>query len=127
MIGKALVAQVLPWALLAAVLAVPAAYVVGRDHGGDAEKDRRAKVDAEAYVSAVEHVASLGEAIAIIGRSLATALQSSVTAETQDVRTVREVIHAYPEFGAVRRPAALERVRRQQLEDVAAATEANGL
>jgi hypothetical protein len=127
MIGTALIAKALPWALLAAVVAIPSAYLVGKSHGESDEADRQAAAGASAFVEAVKDAAAVGAQIVRIGERLAIALQASTTAETEEVRTVREVIRENPDFGAMRRPAALERVRRTQLEAVRAATEAGRL
>ena len=127
MIGSALMAKALPWLLLGAVVAVPAAYFQGHRNGVAEEADRNAAAGAAAFVAAVKDAAAAGPASAAIGKQLAVALQASAEAETQEVRTVREVIRENPDFGALRRPPALERVRRTQLEAVRAATEADRL
>ena len=97
------------------------AYGKGKAH----EQQAQAAQDLAALFGAVRRVGEIGEAIAALGRDLADAIAASRKSEAASVRTVGEVIRANPDFGAVRRPDGLQRLRRQELEAIARAAEAH--
>lgn len=113
--------KALPWLLLAWAVSAGGAYALGRWHGNTAAAAQHQADGFSAYAAAVRQAADVLADVRDIGRRLAEALQASHRAEAQSVRTVREVIHANPDFAAVRRPAELERLRRQELEAIARA------
>lgn len=121
------VAKVLGGLLVLALLALPVTYQVGRHDGKVAEEKREAAAASGAFIAAVQNVAKAGAEIARIGEALAVVVQESAQRETQAVRTVTKVIRENPDYAAVRRPADLERLRREQLEAVARAAEGAGL
>lgn len=95
--------------------------------GADAAEARHTAAGIDAFVSAVQQAARAGEAIAAIGRDLVDALESSRTAERRAVVTVKEIVHANPDYAAVRRPAELQRLRHAELERITRAAEADRL
>ena len=106
----------------AAILAVSHWFVY--DAGVDTERARHQVRGARAYATAVETVAKVGDAVATIGRDLSDRLEQSRESERTSVRTVTRIIRENPDFAAVRRPAELERLRRDQLAAIARAAEA---
>lgn len=77
------------------------------------------------FVKAVERAAVVGRAIADIGVQLREELADSRAHESQSTRTVTRIIRENPDYAVVRRPVELQRVRRDQLERIARAAQAD--
>jgi hypothetical protein len=99
----------------------------GYQRGHAASEARHTAAGIRAFTQAVQAAARAGEAVAAIGRELAAALEDSRETERTVVVRVREIVDADPEFAAVRRPAELQRLRRDALERIARAAEADQL
>ena len=117
--------QALPWLLLAVALSIGGAYLKGRHDGAEAAEAEQRAAGLRAYAAAVNTASRVLAGVRDIGQRLADELAASRQAEAQSVVTVREVIHANPDFGAVRRPVELERLRRAELESIRRAAQAD--
>lgn len=107
-----------PWMLLGVALAIAAAAAGGYKLGRDVEQGRIAEERVSVLTSAVVQVARIGDAMTKIGDRLAVALDASRERESAAVRVVREVVRDDPDFGAVRRPERLGRLRHEQLDAI---------
>lgn len=116
-----LAAKVALLGALSSVAAGAGGYALGRMQGAAAERDRQALDGYRAFAQAVQQAGRVLESVRAIGVRLAGELEQSREQERAGVRIVREVISANPEFAAVRRPAELDRLRRESLEAVARA------
>jgi hypothetical protein len=105
---------------LALVGAWAKGYAVGKRSADAAVAEARLAVE-QARSDALARLAASEQRAARIQADAAARIAAARAAGTASTTTVREVIHAYPEFGGLRRPADLERVRDAQLDAIAAA------
>lgn len=119
--------RLIPWLLVLVLVGSGGGYWLGRKHGGEAEARRQALAQADLFHVAVTRAAQAGAGLRAIGAKLVAALEASHTTETVTVREVIEVIRENPEFSAVRRPAELDSLRREQLEAIAAGVDPDQL
>lgn len=111
----------------AALLALVATFGAGWLAGADHQRDKYEVRGVRAYAAIAETVAKVGDAVEAIAQDLSARLAESHESERTAVRTVTRIVRENPDFAAVRRPAELERVRRDQLARIARAAEADRL
>lgn len=114
-----------PYVLGLALLLSGGAAWLGYSKGYAASEQLHEAAGVKDLVRAVQRVAKVGEAIAEIGRQLRDQLADSRANETQATRAVRTANAAHPDFAALRRPDAYQRVRDDQLDRIRRAAEAD--
>lgn len=92
--------------------------VGGYLYGRHAERQAEAARWADGLVRSIDRAARIGQAMAEAGQAISVAVAESHTREVIRVRTVREVIAAHPEFGALQRPAELAQLRHEDLQAI---------
>jgi hypothetical protein len=112
-------------ALVACALCAGGGAAVGYSRGKAAAEARHSADVMRAYVAAVDRAAAVLADVLVIGQQLADSLAASHARERGITQRVREAIDEDPDFGAVRRPADLQRLRREQLERINATTAAD--
>lgn len=107
--------------LAIAAAAAFAAFALARNAGWDAGYNAR---DIEVRTLAEAHgrvVAAAAEEIAAIRADAAGRIRAAQVRGAAAQEEVIRYVEADPDFAALRRPGELERLRRKQLEDIAAA------
>lgn len=97
--------------------------VGGYLYGRHAERQAQAQRWADGLVRSIERATRIGQAMAEAGQAISVAVGDSQSREVIRVRTVREVIEAHPEFGALQRPAELAQLRTEDLQHITEATQ----
>lgn len=119
-----------PYLLLALALGLVGSHWWAYRAGKAAEEDRHARQATIDLAKAVNRAIAVAGDVVDIGAELAAALRTSREREERTVRQVEEIFDADPvatDFGALRRPAELERLRREQLKAIGGSTEADQL
>lgn len=116
-------------AALAALLLASHALTwrVAHQRGAAAANQRHAAAAARALDSAVQSAQRIAADLRAGASALGTALQASRASERTSIHTVRQVIHEHPSYGAVRRPADLQRLRDAELQAITDAARAERL
>lgn len=115
------------YGLLGLALSTAAAFGAGYLKGKAAAEREAEAAGWRQFAAAVETAADVGRQVLAIGEQLRDQLAESHQREAGAVRTVTRIVHEHPDFAAVRRPPELERVRRDQLEAINRAAEADRL
>jgi hypothetical protein len=95
-------------------------YAVGK-RSADAALAEVQLAAEQARSDALARLAAAEQRAARIQADAAARIDAARKAGAASSTTIREVIHAHPEFGGLRRPAELDRVRDEQLAAIAAA------
>lgn len=130
MITSAVLRAAAPYALGALLLGLVASHWWAYRAGVQAEEERQARAAAADLAKAVNRAIAVAGDVVEIGVELAAALRTSRQREERTVQQVEEIFDADPaatDFGALRRPAELERLRRVQLDAIGRSTEADRL
>lgn len=121
MITSAVLRAAAPYAVGALLVGLLASHWWAYRAGVSAEEQRQARADAVDLATAVNRAIAIAGDVVEIGSALTTALRASRQREERAVQQVEEIFDADPaatDFGALRRPAELERLRRAQLEAI---------
>ena len=108
-------------ALIACALCAGGGTWYGYAWGTEAEHNRTLANGLDAYIDEAKRTARISDAIAAIGAYLRTALADSREHERTTTTAIPRIIREHPDFAAVRRPPELQRLRRADLERIAAA------
>lgn len=130
MITRAVLRAAAPYLLGAALVGLAGSHWWAYRSGIEAERQRQAQRQAADLATAVNRAIAVAGDVVGIGSELAEALRSSRQREGRVVGKIEEVFNADPtaaDFGAQRRPAELERLRREQLEAVGRPAQADQL
>ena len=115
--------QAMPYLVGALLLGLIASHWWAYRKGIDAERQAQDLAATRQLAEAVSTATTVARGVASVAEKLAAELQRSRERERSAVRTVREIVTHEPEFAAVRRPAELDRLRRDQLDDITRAAE----
>ena len=116
--------QVMPWLVLALAVALTASHWWAYRKGVEAERLAQSQAATVLLAKALDTATKVARGVASVAEKLAAELQQSRVRERSAVRTVREIVTHEPDFAAVRRPAELERLRAEQIDQIARAAEA---
>lgn len=130
MITSAVLRASAPYVLGALLLGLVGSHWWAYRAGVQAEQERQARTAAADLAKAVNRAISIAGDVVDIGAELAAALRTSREREERTVQQVEEIFDADPaaqNFGTLRRPAELERLRRVQLEAIGRGPQADRL